>query len=357
MQTLKATKEIILSAGAVGSPHILMLSGIGSRRELEAVGVDCLLDQPHVDKHLKDHLYTPLVFEAAGLGVAVDEINLSVGPDAIRAPAGPLPADARDDDGMPAELVALKAEAEQRLTEWTETGSSLVASSFYDSICFFSTGLGDAHTHDGQIGFLPMVNTAEVLSKVINYDLDQILENPTETLATNRAGLSLLASNCVPRSEGEIILGSADPAVSPEINFNYFSDPHDLKVMVAIIRRALDIVDHWPGPVKPGRWLVPPGLARQHGYEEGEPPSDAFLENMALHFGTTIYHLSCTCRIGDVVDPRLRVFGVKNLRIADASVMPEIPSGNTNAPSIMIGERAADLIGEDHQITLSSIAA
>jgi choline dehydrogenase-like flavoprotein len=357
LQTLKATKEIILSAGAVGSPHILMLSGIGSRRELEAVGVDCLLDQPHVGKHLKDHLYTPLVFEAAGLGVAVDEINLSVGPDAIRAPAGPLPADARDDDGMPAELVALKAEAEQRLTEWTETGSSLVASSFYDSICFFSTGLGDAHTHDGQIGFLPMVNTAEVLSNVINYDLDQILENPTETLATNRAGLSLLASNCVPRSEGEIILGSADPAVSPEINFNYFSDPHDLKVMVAIIRRALDIVDHWPGPVKPGRWLVPPGLARQHGYEEGEPPSDAFLENMALHFGTTIYHLSCTCRIGDVVDPRLRVFGVKNLRIADASVMPEIPSGNTNAPSIMIGERAADLIGEDHQMTLSSIAA
>ena len=85
---------------------------------------------------------------------------------------------------------------------------------------------------------------------------------------------------------------------------------------------------------------------------EGEKPSDALLENHALHFAQTIYHLSCTCRIGSVVDPRLRVFGVNNLRVADASVMPEIPSGNINAPSIMIGERAADLIAADHAVRL-----
>jgi choline dehydrogenase len=74
---------------------------------------------------------------------------------------------------------------------------------------------------------------------------------------------------------------------------------------------------------------------------------------MALHYATTVYHLSCTCRIGDVVDPRLNVFGVKNLRVADASVMPEIISGNTNAASIMIGERAAELIARDHGVKLA----
>jgi choline dehydrogenase len=344
LHVVGADREVILSAGAVGSPHILMLSGIGPRRELEAAGVTCRLDQPHVGKHLKDHLYTPLVFDAPGLGVTVDEINLSAGPDALRAPGGPLPADPGNDHLMTTDQIALKAEAERRIAEWVETGSSLVASSFYDAVCFFSTGLGNPHTHDAQIGFLPMVNTADVMGKALNYDLDQLVENPAEVLASRREGLSILASNCVPRSEGEIVLTSADPAVAPDINFNYFGDPHDLKVMVAIIRRTLEVMARWPGPVKPGRWLVPPGLAKLHGYQDGDTPSDALLENMALHFGTTIYHLSCTCRIGSVVDPLLRVMGVHNLRVADASVMPEIPSGNINAPSIMIGERAADIV-------------
>ncbi len=345
-----ADREIVLSAGAVGSPHILMLSGIGPRRELEAAGVVCRLDQPHVGKHLKDHLYTPLMFEAPGLGVAVDEINLSAGPDALRAPGGPLPADPANDHALTAEQLSLKAEAERRIGEWLETGSSLVASSFYDAVCFFSTGLGTPHTHDAQIGFLPMANTADALSKAINYDLNQLVGDAVDALDTHREGISVLASNCVPRSEGEIVLTSADPAVPPEINFNYFGDPHDLKVMVAIIRRTLDVMAHWPGPVKPGRWLVPPGLAKLHGYQHGDMPSDALLESMALHFGTTIYHLSCTCRIGSVVDPQLRVTGVQNLRIADASIMPEITSGNINAPSIMIGERAADIIRADHRL-------
>ena len=103
--------------------------------------------------------------------------------------------------------------------------------------------------------------------------------------------------------------------------------------------------------------MVSPELARKHGYKTGDEPSDALLENHALHFGNTIYHLSCTCRIGDVVDERLRVKGVRNLRIADASIMPEIPSGNINAPCIMIGERASDLIKEDHSIAESAVAA
>jgi choline dehydrogenase len=92
-----------------------------------------------------------------------------------------------------------------------------------------------------------------------------------------------------------------------------------------------------------------------HGYNEGDEPSDALLENFALHFASTVYHLSCTCRIGSVVDADLRVMGVRNLRVADASIMPEIPSGNINAPSIMIGERAADLIARDHAVTMAGV--
>jgi choline dehydrogenase-like flavoprotein len=173
-------------------------------------------------------------------------------------------------------------------------------------------------------------------------------------LAADAESIIMLANPVLPRSEGEIIIESADPATPPRIDFNYFADPYDLKVMVSVMRRAVDIVDKWPGPHKPGPLNVPPHLAEKHGYRPGEPPSDALLENMALHYATTVYHLSCTCRIGSVVDPSLRVFGVGALRVADASIMPEIVSGNTNAVSIMIGEKAAELIAADHGVRLKA---
>ncbi len=181
---------------------------------------------------------------------------------------------------------------------------------------------------------------------------DMLMADASKTLAPDSELVLFLASNCVPHSEGELVIASADPSVPPVINFNYFSDPYDLKVIVAIMRRVLEIAAAWPGEKKLGNWLIPPMLAKIHGFVEGEEPSDALLENHALHFAQTIYHLSCTCRIGSVVDPKLRVFGVKNLRVADASIMPEIPSGNINAPSIMIGERAAELIGSDHGVRM-----
>lgn len=348
-----AAQEVILSAGAVGSPHLLMLSGIGPRRELEAAGIKCRLDNPHVGKHLKDHLQTAMHFPAPGIAVTMADVGTSVGPDALRGPDGPLPEDPADDIDLTVEQAELKAEAERRLAEWHKTGSSLVSSSLYDGISFFSTGLGDDHTHDGQIGFIPCGYDEDVVGTRINIDLQKIMADSSKTLAADAEHVIFLASNCVPRSEGEIVIKSADPKVPPEIKFNYFSNPHDLKVMVAVIRRALAIADKWPGDKKLGPWLIPPMLAKMHDYEESEQPSDALLENFVLHFAGTVYHLSCTCRIGSVVDPSLRVFGVKGLRIADASVMPEIPSGNINAPSIMIGERAADFIAKDHGMALS----
>lgn len=354
LHSVGANREVILSSGAVGSPHLLMLSGIGPRRELEAAGIACRLDLPDVGKHLKDHIETGMFFSAPGIALTMAEVGLSVGPDALRGPGGPLPADPADDVNLTPEQAEIKAEAERRLAEWFETGSGLVSSSLYDGISFFSTGLGDEYTHDGQIGFIPCGYDEDVHGTRINIDLDMALADPSKTLAPDAEHVIFLASNCVPRSEGEIIIRSADPSVPPQINFNYFSDPHDLKVMVAIQRRVLEVAANWPGEKKLGPWLVPPMLAQMHGYRDGDEPSDALLENFALHFASTVYHLSCTCRIGSVVGPDLRVMGVRNLRVADASIMPEIPSGNINAPSIMIGERAADLVRRDHAMALAA---
>ena len=137
---------------------------------------------------------------------------------------------------------------------------------------------------------------------------------------------------------------------------NYFTDPHDLKVMVAVMRKGLEIADNWPGDIKPGPVNVPRDLAAKHGYVAGEEPSDALLENMALHYSVTVYHLCSTCRMGDVVDQKLRVSGIGNLRIADASVMPDIVSGNTNAASIMIGEKAADILSAEYALKRADAA-
>jgi choline dehydrogenase-like flavoprotein len=347
--TITAAKEVVLCAGAVGSPQILMLSGIGPRSELEAVDVVCLHDLPGVGKHLKDHLHVPLFFSAPGIGIPVVEIGISAGPDALRAPAGPLPADPADDAGLSPELAGLKAEAERRLAHWAQTGEGLVSSSIYDAVAFFSTGLGDAHSHDAQIGYVPCGYDAGFIGKLLRVDIAEFFENPEETLAVTAENMILLANPVLPHSTGEIVLASADPAAPPIIRMNYLTDPHDLKVMVAVMRKALTIVEHWPGPIKPGALNIPPALARQHGYVAGEAPSDALLEDMALHYAVTVYHLCSTCRIGDVVDAELHVQGVANLRVADASVMPNITSGNTNAASIMIGEKAADLIAAQHR--------
>lgn len=356
LHQIHASKDVVLSAGAVGSPQILMLSGIGPRREIEAVDIECRHELPSVGKNLKDHLHCPLFFPAPGIGVSVAEIGISAGPDALRAPAGPLPADPADDASMSPELAGLKAEAERRIGQWMETGESLVSSSLYDAVAFFSTGLGDAHSHDAQIGYVPCGYDAGLLGDRLRIDLSTFFEDPEKSLAPDQENMVLLANPVLPHSKGEIVLTSSDSKDAPIIRMNYYTDPHDLKVMVAVIRKSLDIVENWPGDVKPGPLNVPPALAKKHGYVEGERPSDALLENMALHYSTTVYHLCSTCRMGDVVDAELKVSGIANLRVADASIMPDIISGNTNAASIMIGEKAADILSNSYSLHRANAA-
>jgi choline dehydrogenase-like flavoprotein len=348
-----AVKEVVLSAGAVGSPHILLLSGVGPKHELEAVGVACHLDAPHVGKHLKDHLQLILAFPAPGVGVSMTEVGVSMGPDALRAPAGPLPADPADDADMPAELQALKQEAERRLTEWATTGRGLVSSSLYDACAWFSTGLGDPHTHDAQIGFFTCGYNVDIWRGCLRIDPDEYFDDPAVRLAPDAENMIVLANPVQPHSEGEIVLASADPIDHPDIRMNYFADPHDMKVMMAVIRRVLDVVANWPSHREIGPLMVPPHLATKYGHVAGDIPSDALLEDLARHYSCTVYHLTSTCRMGDVVDHRLRVNGVANLRVADASVMPNVVSGNTNAASIMIGEKAAEMVAVDNGVNLS----
>jgi choline dehydrogenase len=351
-RTAIATREVVLSGGAIGSPHVLLLSGIGPRRELEAAGVACQVDSAHVGKHLKDHIQVAFCFPAPGAGVSMSEMGISFGPAALRAPAGPLPADPRDDATMPADLQALKAEAERRITEWVTTGHGLVSSSLYEACAWFSTGLGDHHTHDAQIGFFACGYNTDIWKRCLRVDTDQYFDDPSRRLAADAESVIVLANPVQPHSEGEIVLGSADPTADPIIRMNYFGDPHDMKVMVSVMRRVLDIVAHWPSHRTIGPLLIPPFLARKHGHVEGAVPSDALLEDLALHYSWTVYHPTTTCRIGSVVDSRLRVMGVERLRVADASVMPNVVAGNTNAASIMIGEKAAELLAADHGVKL-----
>jgi choline dehydrogenase len=357
MRIAHAGKEVIVSAGAVGSPHLLMLSGIGPRQELEACGVACLVDSPHVGKHLKDHLMYPLVYSAPGIGVAVTEIGMAMGPDALRAPAGPLPADPADDAKLSPELQALKQEATRRFMEWKTTGRGLASSSLVDAVAFCSTGLGDRHSHDMQVMCFVTGANDEFMRLILNIDTARYFDDVSKRLAPDAENLVVLANPVLPHSEGEIVLAGADPDAKPEIRMNYYDDPHDLKVMVAVIRRCLDIADHWPGNRKLGPLMVPPFLADKHGCKPGAELSEALLEDMARHFSLTVYHPTSTCRIGDVVDPRLRVHGVGKLRVADASVMPMVTSGNTNAPTIMIGEKAAEMIAAEHGVHLAEFVA
>jgi choline dehydrogenase-like flavoprotein len=352
-EVVDAAREVVLSAGTVGSPHLLLLSGVGPRDQLESLGIDCRVDAPEVGRHLKDHLHLGLMFPAPGLGVSMASMGVAMGPDALRAPAGPLPADPADDGSMPPELQGLKAEAERQLMEWFTTGNGLASSSLYDAGAWFSTGLGDEHTHDAQMAIFVCGYNLDIWNVVLRADPGEYFDDPAVALSPTAENIFVLANPVQPHSEGEIRLASADPLAPPDIRMNYFADPHDLAVMTAVVRRALDVVTEMGRRHEIGDLLVPRRLAEKHGFMPGDVPSDALIEDLARHYSFTVYHLTSTCRIGSVVDPRLHVLGVDGLRVADASVMPNVVSGNTNAASIMIGEKAAEMIASDHGLKLA----
>ena len=168
------------------------------------------------------------------------------------------------------------------------------ASSLADAVVFCSSGLGDLHSHDTEIICFLTGTNDDFLRKIINIDTSQFFDDAAARVANDAENLLLLANPVLPHSRGEIVLDSADPGSQPAIRMNYYADPHDMKVMVAAIRRTMEIAARWPGNRKLGPLMVPPFPAEKHGYQEGDEPSDAMLEDFALHFSLTVYHPTST---------------------------------------------------------------
>ncbi len=284
-QVARVEREVVLSGGAVNSPQLLMLSGIGPAAHLREHGIDVVADVPGVGANLHDHPALPLVWATR------DTTDLA------------------------------EASSLGNLLRWKATGKGPLASNVGEAGAFFATRDGlaapDFQAHVAPSAFY-----------------DNGMHEPKVRSMTIAPTLVSVASR------GALRLRSADPTWHPEIDAAYYDDQTDLDAMVAGTQRWLDTVSTGPlARLLKDLWL--PNARRA-------VPTEAELVAHARAQTQTLFHPVGTCAMGSgegaVVDPELRVRGVEGLRVADASVMPVVPRGNTNAPTIMVGEKAADLL-------------
>ncbi|MDT0631636.1 GMC family oxidoreductase N-terminal domain-containing protein [Rubrivirga sp. S365] len=301
--TARAAREVILAAGAFGSPHLLMLSGIGPAAHLKAHGVEVVLDAPGVGENLQDHLVHGVTRHTTDRGTLDAAESLRH--------AG-------------RNLLTYLARKTGPFTSNVAEGGAFVRSS------------PDLEAPDVQYHFAP------------GFFLGHGTRNPPGESGYSVAGLVL-----TPASRGTVRLGSADPRAKPLIDPRYFSDEagEDLRRSIWALRLGQQIADADAfadvnaGPYEPERVLT----------------DDAEIGPFLRAHSETLYHPVGTCKMGTddraVVDPALRVRGVAGLRVVDASVMPTLTRGNTNAPTIMIAEKAADLILERAPAAAAAAAA
>jgi choline dehydrogenase len=289
---VSARREVVLSAGSIGSPQLLMLSGIGDALELQPHGIDVLHHLPGVGKNLQDHLQARPVFKCRA-----STINTETG-----------------------NMFQLAAIAFQYALK--RSGPMAMAASL---------GTGFLKTH-------AELETPDIQFHIQPFSADNPADGSHKFSAFTSSVLQLR-----PESTGRIVLRSASPYDYPAIYPNYLATKTDCDTLVAGIKIARDICDY--APLKD---LVTEEYAP--GVGVGRDDDEAVLD-WARSTATTIYHPTGTCKMGQdkmaVVDSRLRVHGLSGLRVADASIMPVITSGNTNAPTIMIGEKLADFVLED----------
>jgi choline dehydrogenase len=284
---LRATTEVILSSGAIGSPRLLQLSGIGPAEELRALGIPVVLDQPQVGANLQDHLDLFVIAECTG-------------PHTYDRFAKP-------------HLSAL-AGLQYLLTRRGPVASSL-----------FETG-GFWYAEEG------------ARSPDIQFHLGLGSGIEAGVAAMPQGGVTLNSAYLRPRSRGTVRLASSDPLAAPLIDPNYWADPHDREMSIRGLKLAREMMAQ--------EALKPFVLAERLPGPRVRTDQDYF--DYACKHSKTDHHPAGTCRMGTdaeaVVDPELRFNGIDGLRVVDASIMPRVVSSNTNAPTIMIAEKAADMI-------------
>lgn len=285
----KATREVVLSAGSVGSPQLLQLSGIGPADVLKAAGVEVVHDLPGVGGNLQDHLEVYFQFRST------QPITLN----------GKL-------DLFNKFLIGAR---------WFFFKSGLGATNHFESCAFIRSKAG-LKWPDIQYHFLPAA---------MRYD---------GNAAFDGHGFQVHVGPNKPKSRGHIHITSANPAAKPSILFNYMTQQEDIEAFRACIRLTREIMaqpamDPYRGPeIQPGEDIQ----------------DDAAIDAWVRQNAESAYHPSCTCKIGRdddpmaVLDPECRVRGIGNLRVVDSSIFPTIPNGNLNAPTIMVGEKAADIL-------------
>ncbi len=287
--TIRAEREVILSAGALGSPRLLMLSGIGPAGHLREHGIDVLADLP-VGDNLHDHLFVPISFSV---------------------PTGRSAAPAKFATAL--------------MREKLRPRSTYLSHTLFEAVGFLSSGVR-TDIPDLQMFILPM-----------SYPTNQ--DSPGVHLAPDPApSLTLMPTMIYPESRGTVRLASTDPFTAPLIDPNYLAETADLETLVAGLELARESMAHPAIAADVKREVLP-------GVETADKES---LAAFVRKNGSGVYHPVGTCRMGiderAVVDPQLRVRGVEGLRVVDASIMPSIVGGNTNAAAMMIGERAAELL-------------
>ncbi|XP_025194112.1 glucose dehydrogenase [FAD, quinone]-like isoform X1 [Melanaphis sacchari] len=314
-------KEVIVSGGSINSPQLLMLSGIGPKQHLMDHHIPLVKDLP-VGENLMDHV---------ALGSLTVSINKTV---SIRMENILKDTDAVNDflvHGVSVSTVPGGAEA-LALVDTHRPGSIdghanlelLLASATYSSHKMISSLCG------------------------MKADLYDAVYRATE----GKDGFIVFPMVMLPKSRGRVWLRDANPFHHPLIDPNYFADETDLDVLVAGVRLFQRMLRTSPMRSLGAKILdTPLPGCKQHVFD-----TDAYWKCSARQISYTIYHLSGTCKMGPasdptaVVDPRLRVHGVRGLRVVDASIMPEIPAAHTNAPTIMIAEKASDMIKEDWDV-------
>ena len=295
-KTIYANHEVILSAGAISSPQILQLSGIGDEKHLTKLGVNVVHNNPAVGKNLQDHLQVRMVFKT-NTRTLNDELN----------------------------------------TWWKKALIGL-------QYALFRTG--------------PLTLSASQVYIFTNTSLDGSRPNiqfHMQPLSADKPGdgvhpfsaFTMSICNLRPQSRGEVTINSKNPEDLPKIIPNYLSTESDQKIAIDSIKVARKIANASP--------------LKQHILDEfvpgGSLVSDEDLLEAAKNNSQSIYHPVGTCKMGNdknsVVDDQLKVYGVKGLRVVDASIMPELVSGNTNAPTMMIAEKAAEMILSDNKVSLT----